>query len=118
MRIRRIAKRDNDVSVVRKIATQSALDEIRKLPRTSNITNVLHGGGGAGFGSPLPDGSVYQVNAVAYGVSGATLPTYPTIVQRTYIQGLGAVHLYDDAANNRVQIRLNILNNPIVLAGL
>lgn len=116
----RIFKRDSEPVVVKKIADQAIRDYMKKNAGKKGATdptkyNYTSGGGtfgGGSGGTGLEDAIWFN----AYGIG--SVPSTPTYIQRSRVDAIGGIHLYDASGNSGMQIRLNLINDPLYCLGL
>lgn len=110
----RIFKRDSEPVVVRKIAEQAIRDYDKRNGRrvgASDPTKYYSTGNGSfgsgGGGTGLEDMIWFN----AYGIG--SVPSTPTYIQRSKLNAVAGVHLYDASNASAMEIRLNLINDPL-----
>ena len=114
MRSTRVMKRDTGISNIRTLVRQeiSLNNPSSRLNSSSRAIGGLSSavtttpGTGTGGSSPI--------TVFAYNVTGS--PGVLTIITRSAIKPRGAVYLWDDPANDRVELRYDSLNDPLTFA--
>jgi hypothetical protein len=114
MRSLRVQKRDTGIANIRTLVRQeiSQSQSVSQLNSRSSssggLTTSLTTTPGTGSGGSSP------VTVYAYNVSGS--PNVLTIVTRSAVKPKGAVYLWDDVSNDRVELRYDALNDPLTFA--
>lgn len=109
----RIHKRDSEPEVVEKIAEKAIRKYMKKQAgkpavdptRYSSTSSSFGTGGGTGVAVDI----VLWFNA--YGIG--SVPSVPTYIERSKVDAVGGVHLYDVSSASAIQIRLNLVNDPL-----
>lgn len=110
----RIFKRDSEPEVVEKIADRAIRKYMKKQTGKPPVDPTRYSStGGGSFGTGGGTGVSIDITLWfnAYGIG--SVPSVPTYIQRSRVNAVGGVHLYDASGASAVQIRLNLANDPL-----